>query len=380
MQDLEMSVLAGNVYCNGMSTLLSNLLLFTKPANKEEDQEQPWMLEYKTGTENSFQFVQIPPQMQETVYRDIALTLYDHGVVLLATKTYFDDGWKPISPDTKLSHSSIGLVLTYLAPIDLSSVLDNIAENVVAETTTQSETESFPLMDEMSHRTPSWHEIAGRRLTGDGPNTVTFLQDDYDEIGEYDQVGEFDGPSGEEDADADDEQDGVVEDDDVFFQTPRYSEESASMPLSGLPFYASPPNVHEQTPLHVPSAFTDGTNTSANDNPEEFSRVDGESESCDGPLSFGHDREFDIPDVRHVDSCEITDPDTPGPSENTVWQAASSSQHRSVLRNPPVDDGPPSKGSDGARVTFKVGPRSSGDERSGTGSPSRRRVGQISSK
>ena len=112
MQDLEMSMLAANIYCNGMSTLLSNLLLFTVPTKDPADEEEPWLKEYKAGTENTFHIVKIPGVLDNTVYNEIALTFIDHGVVLLATKKFWSkkNVWEPLTPKTKLTHSSIGSV------------------------------------------------------------------------------------------------------------------------------------------------------------------------------------------------------------------------------------------------------------------------------
>lgn len=352
MQDLEMSMLAGNVFCHGMSTLLSNLLLLTRPTavTDEDTAEQPWMVEYKAGTENHLRFVQIPMNLDQITYREIALTLYDHGVVLLATKKYFDNVWKPVSPDAKLSHSSIGLVLTFLARIDLSSVLENIAEMVEVKTSVNSGTDQSVPMDELSHRTPSFYELAGRRLTGDGPNV---LNDEFDELdGLYDGDGDLTRNTDEEGAEADDELDDVPEDDDEFFSDPPDHQGPRSI-RNDPPFFAPRANTPEMA-AHMPAALHDGPPTSANDNPttpndnpEEFSRAEGaDTDSGDDVRLLGtdHDADLGISGVHAVNSREATDNDDAGSLEGT----SPADQGRPSVS----DDGPPSKGSEGSRVTF----------------------------
>lgn len=262
MQDLEMSMLAGNVVCNGMSTLLSNLLLLTVPTRDPADDEEPWLKEYKAGTENCFHFIKLPRTMNDTTYRDIALTLYDNGVVLLATKSYFGDEWKPITPDTKLTHSSIGLVITFLARIDLRSLIEKLADKWAAESVVESDSDDFPTVDEMSHRTPSWHEIAGARLIGDG-HDVMFFDDDYDELGEYDELEE------DLEGDADDEKEHGSDvgpgDSDVLRPPPDIGQMNTILPY---PFnYPQPP----PPVLPLSRTLTDVALTSANDNVKEIS-------------------------------------------------------------------------------------------------------------
>lgn len=346
MQDLEMSMLAGNVFCNGMSTLLSNLLLLTVPTMDPADEEEPWLKEYKAGTENCFHFVKIPSKMHETTYREIALTLFDHGVVLLATKSYFGDDWKPIKPDTKLSHSSIGLVITFLARIDLRSLIDNIADKWVAESFQQSESEELPAFDVMSHRTPSWHEIAGARLTGDG-HDVMFFDDEYDELDELQE---------DLDGDADDENEPGVDDDDDFLQTPHSSRLLPDIlpdPFnSPLPLVADLPNTNDAH-LNIRGALTDGGMTSANDNPEEFSHGNILAAS-----SYGHSISADDLVPAFNDNSEPSvqeskeDANTSLPTlANTGWQSQVP-RRRSALRRRTTGDESQPRGQDGNRVAF----------------------------
>ena len=217
MQDLEMSMLAVNVFCNGMSTLLSNLLLFTFPTKDLADDEEPWLKEYKAGTENCFHFVKIPGELEGTTYKEIALKLYDHGVVLLATKSYFGKSWDPITPDTKFQHSSIALVITFLARIDLRALINNIADDWDPETTAMSDSDRQLTFDQMSHRTSSYHEIAGGILAGDGHK----LYFDHDEVGEFNEY-------------ANDE---IPEEEDMFVLSPSYRHEvsTTKTPAFDLP-------------------------------------------------------------------------------------------------------------------------------------------------
>lgn len=83
MQEVEMSLMAENVFCNGLSTFLANLILRIDPINKPTD--KPWAIEYKIGSECRFEYVKLPLQLLNRKSSEIAVIMYDFGVLLIAT-------------------------------------------------------------------------------------------------------------------------------------------------------------------------------------------------------------------------------------------------------------------------------------------------------
>jgi len=322
MQDLEMSMLAANVYCNGMSTLLSNLLLFTVPTKDPADEEEPWLKEYKAGTENSFHIVKIPGVLDNTVYSEIALTFIDHGVVLLATKKFWSrkHGWEPVTPSTKLTHSSIGLVMTFMARIDLQTLIQNVADRWAADSTSsyQSESEDPGLTDSLTMRTPSWHEIAGRHLTGDG--RMDYLDDHYNEGGEFQDL----------------------DDDDEVLNDAVESHNVGNNPFVSPPFGRQYTGTVDDESFDLPAAAYDQHPRSHS--LDHFSRDIQETENeeetpLDSEIDYILDAEMVQPTTQRTVGWDVESrrPQSARPStQNHVGWDASSSPKRSAMNRPPT--------------------------------------------
>lgn len=170
MQEVEMSILAENVFCNGLSTLLANLILQVHPVSKPTDPR--WGIEYKIGSECRFEYVKMPLRLHDKKYSDLALIMYDYGVLLIATKRFMDSKWKAVTPDTVINLNTIGLVITYHSTRFLDYIMDDVANRMqpyLDETdsrTSQDVPSSFE--DEFkSGRDVPRHSFAGDRLTGD---------------------------------------------------------------------------------------------------------------------------------------------------------------------------------------------------------------------
>jgi voltage-gated potassium channel Kch len=126
MQEVEMSLLAENVFCNGLSTLLSNLVLNVLPQTKPTD--RPWMVEYKIGAECRMAYVKLPMELHGKRFSEIALSLYDYGILLLATKRFSDVKWRTITPDTVIHLNTIGLVVTFHSANFIDTVMQHAAQ------------------------------------------------------------------------------------------------------------------------------------------------------------------------------------------------------------------------------------------------------------
>lgn len=167
MQEVEMSLLAENVFCNGLSTLLANLILRVIPQTKPTD--QPWAIEYKIGSECRLEYVKLPLHLHDRKFSEIAMIMYDYGVVLIATKRFMDKKWRAVTPDTIIHLSTIGLIITFHSAHFLEKIMLHIAARVRemdSDKSTGSQDVPSP-DDEFSERPVPRHNLAGDFLTGD---------------------------------------------------------------------------------------------------------------------------------------------------------------------------------------------------------------------
>lgn len=111
MQKLEMALLAENVFCNGLSTLITNLTLRVQLESRLSD--PPWLLEYKLGTECRIRFLRLPEPFRGRRLGDVAAALYDYGLVIVALRKSREHNWCMVSTDTVLDPDMTSAVLTY---------------------------------------------------------------------------------------------------------------------------------------------------------------------------------------------------------------------------------------------------------------------------
>eukprot|EP00172_Hildenbrandia_rubra_P004558 Plantae.Rhodophyta-Hildenbrandia_rubra.ctg9423.p1 GENE.Plantae.Rhodophyta-Hildenbrandia_rubra.ctg9423~~Plantae.Rhodophyta-Hildenbrandia_rubra.ctg9423.p1 ORF type:complete len:1282 (+),score=153.34 Plantae.Rhodophyta-Hildenbrandia_rubra.ctg9423:1145-4990(+) len=125
LQEVESSLLAENIFCHGLSTLLSNLLLRVGPETKPSD--SPWMAEYKVGAECRLEHIKLPSPFWGKSVGAIQLVLFDYGLVLIASKRRADRKWRPATLEATIHLNMIGLVVTYHGPSYLEQVVDHAA-------------------------------------------------------------------------------------------------------------------------------------------------------------------------------------------------------------------------------------------------------------
>eukprot|EP00178_Gracilaria_changii_P008933 TRINITY_DN2662_c0_g1_i1.p1 TRINITY_DN2662_c0_g1~~TRINITY_DN2662_c0_g1_i1.p1 ORF type:complete len:1638 (-),score=198.24 TRINITY_DN2662_c0_g1_i1:1834-6747(-) len=183
MQEIEMSLLAKNVFCNGLSTLLANLILRVTPMLKDED--PMWAWEYKLGTECRFEYVKLPMQLTNRKFAEIAIIMYDYGVIPVATKRFMDKKWRAVTPETNINLNSIALIITFHSTEYLDTVMAGIASCVTeSDSDTASVRSEIPFLDENDPIPRNNRcERAGAILTGDLTVEYQYVDDSDNEDG-----------------------------------------------------------------------------------------------------------------------------------------------------------------------------------------------------
>lgn len=125
MQELETVLLAENVFCNGLSTLLANATLRVAPQPNRND--KPWLVEYKLGAECSIQQIKIPQEFDGVLFGRIATVLQDYGLVLLAVRRATDDEWILLGVDTVLETNMLSMALSYHDHSVIDRIVDHAA-------------------------------------------------------------------------------------------------------------------------------------------------------------------------------------------------------------------------------------------------------------
>lgn len=128
MQELETVLLAENLFCNGLSTLIANATLRVAPQPNRND--RPWLVEYKLGAECSIQQTKIPPEFDGVVFGRISTILQDYGLVLLAARRKADKDWVLLNVDTVLEANMISMALSYHDHSVIERIVDHAAKFV----------------------------------------------------------------------------------------------------------------------------------------------------------------------------------------------------------------------------------------------------------
>ncbi|KAI0558607.1 Calcium-activated BK potassium channel alpha subunit [Gracilaria domingensis] len=108
MQEIEMSLMAKNIFYNGLSTLLANSILRVAPMLEDED--RMWAWKYKLGTECRCEYVKLPMQLTNRRFSEIAVIMYDY-----------------VTLDTNITLNSIALIITFHSIEYLDTVMAAIA-------------------------------------------------------------------------------------------------------------------------------------------------------------------------------------------------------------------------------------------------------------
>lgn len=128
MRELETVLLAENVFCNGLSTLLANATLRVDPPYV--DNRSPWLTEYRLGAECSIQQFPLRYAMDGLKLERIATVLQDFGFVFLAARDSPDADWTIATTDLVLRTNMVVMAFTYYDPSSLPTVLDAISKYI----------------------------------------------------------------------------------------------------------------------------------------------------------------------------------------------------------------------------------------------------------
>lgn len=127
MQEVEMGLLAENVFCNGLSTLLCNLCQRVRPPADAQlpSTDAMWMHEYRLGSECHFGFCAVPDDLVGVSMADVAVVLYDLGIVLLAVRHEQPLGaapprWATVAPSTVFRRGDTAIAITYLEDAEMA--------------------------------------------------------------------------------------------------------------------------------------------------------------------------------------------------------------------------------------------------------------------
>lgn len=131
MQELETVLLAENVFCNGLSTLIANAALRVAPQPNRND--RPWLVEYKLGAECSAQQFRIPQELDGVSFGKIATILQDYGLVLLAIRRQTGKDWILLTVETVLEANMLSMALSYHDHSVIGKIADHAAQFIVRE-------------------------------------------------------------------------------------------------------------------------------------------------------------------------------------------------------------------------------------------------------
>lgn len=113
LQDIHAAVMAAHIKANGVGTLITNMVLDINPPRGRN--EPAWLSEYHMGSMCDLVHLVLPPQLHNVRVDDIAVQLYDHGLVLLTTAS--DQSGRSrslvLEPAKRLRAGDIGMFLTY---------------------------------------------------------------------------------------------------------------------------------------------------------------------------------------------------------------------------------------------------------------------------
>lgn len=113
LQDLHAALMAAHIKANGVGTLVTNMVIDIVPQNRRH--EPPWLSEYHLGASCDLVHLAIPPQLDGVRVDDVAVLLYDHGLVLLTHSkdaSVWDRGLV-LNTSTRLNGGDVGMFLTY---------------------------------------------------------------------------------------------------------------------------------------------------------------------------------------------------------------------------------------------------------------------------
>lgn len=113
LQDMHAALMAAHIRANGVGTLVTNMVLDIVPRSSAH--EPAWLTEYHMGASCDLVHLTIPPQLDGVRVDDVAVMLYDHGLVLLTVAKSGNDCERTLLLNTssRLRGGDVGMFLTY---------------------------------------------------------------------------------------------------------------------------------------------------------------------------------------------------------------------------------------------------------------------------
>lgn len=113
LPDLHAALMAAHIKANGVGTLVTNMVLDIVPLSNPL--EPAWLTEYHIGAACDLVHLVIPSQLDGVRVDDLAVMLYDHGLVLLTLAKVGSDPARKLILDTStlLRAGDVGMFLTY---------------------------------------------------------------------------------------------------------------------------------------------------------------------------------------------------------------------------------------------------------------------------
>jgi Ion channel/Calcium-activated BK potassium channel alpha subunit len=113
LQDVHAALIAAHIKANGVGTLITNMTLDID--HQESPDEPAWLREYRLGAVCNLLPLIIPYQLHGVLIADVAVSLFDYGLVLVALSSDPDCSAPDLVLDLNrvLLEGDIGLFLTY---------------------------------------------------------------------------------------------------------------------------------------------------------------------------------------------------------------------------------------------------------------------------
>lgn len=113
LQEIQMSLISGNIKANGVGTLLSNMYLDVQAA-KLTKEDPPWLYEYHMGAAASLVYSIVPEELDGVCVKEIACDMFHIGLLLIATTDSVTVRPQPVlSTNEVLRQGDLAMLLSY---------------------------------------------------------------------------------------------------------------------------------------------------------------------------------------------------------------------------------------------------------------------------
>ncbi|KAA8497715.1 Potassium channel subfamily T member 2 [Porphyridium purpureum] len=128
LTEFQTALMAESLRTNGLSALISDLLLYTNRAIHCDLDTFPWAREYSMGSAVYITSKKLPDVWKDKTVADVALPLFEAGIVPLGFRTDSLCLISAASPDVRLEPNQTCLLMTFLSDEVLDKVLESLAE------------------------------------------------------------------------------------------------------------------------------------------------------------------------------------------------------------------------------------------------------------